>query len=63
MKNYIYITEHEEICDRCGKHLPAGTACEATEDNLYCLTCVNELESRAENSFEDFRENQLDDVE
>lgn len=57
-----YTTEHEEICDKCGKKLPAGTKCEATEDYVYCLDCVAELESQAENAYEDFRITEADDV-
>jgi len=57
-----YTTEHEEICDRCGKKLPAGTKCEATEDFVYCLECVNEMEVSGDNAYDDWRENQMDDV-
>jgi len=51
-----YITEEEEVCDGCGKTLPKGTQCEATEDYLYCMSCVVKLEATADMDYDDFRE-------
>lgn len=61
MSDYLnYITEKNEVCDRCGKNLPKGTRCEATEDFLYCMSCIYQLEANADIQYEDWRVNQSD---
>ncbi len=57
-----YITTEDEICDGCGKTLPAGTQCEATEDYLNCMSCVAKMEAQGEMDFDNWKESQDDDT-